>query len=122
MREQSQGRREVTYYNDESGIRITSTRAVIRNRTFLVANITTVTTSRRPPSWARPVCTMLVGLAIAAAALVPMGIGGRLIALAVGATTFYLGCRRLVSVKDLHVLVVGNAAGEATALCSRTMR
>src|SRR5207253_2669348 len=52
---------EVTFYTDQTGIRITNTRAIIGARTYSMANLTTVTTAVTPPDKRGPIWLMVIG-------------------------------------------------------------
>ena len=86
--------REITFYSDDSCIRVTDTRLMVRNTTYAMSNITSVSVQQTDPSyWG-------VGLSI--------GIGCVLLLLAVGTSSWLWGI--------VGVLILGGAIYGATTL------
>jgi|GEM_PF-6142544 len=41
--------KEITFYSDNKGVRITNTRAIFKNKTYVMANISSISIGRKNP-------------------------------------------------------------------------
>lgn len=108
------GTSEVTFYTDQTGIRITNARAIIGARTYSMANLTTVTVGVTSPSYGGAIWTILIGAVIFLA-----GAGNS----SGGAAIFGLlvlggGIWWAKSLKPTYHVRIGSAGGESNALSS----
>jgi hypothetical protein len=106
---------EKTYYSDQQGIRITSTRAIIDNKTYSMANVSSVARGRVPASYGGAIVMMMIGLLLALG-----GFGGSSIELGVtGLLVLVVGIVIAASLKDTWTVRITAASGEMDALRSK---
>jgi len=106
-------RADPTYYSDDKGVRITSTRLIVGEATYSMANITSIKTSKTGPNYA-------VGIIAAVIGLVFVGLHGISSALAVIGVLLALGgIAFLLTTKPTFHLEVTSAAGEQSPLSSK---
>jgi hypothetical protein len=107
--------KEITFYSDDRGVRVTNTRLMVPNTTYAMANISSVTTKTVDPSYGWPGLFILLGLGCAVGGFStgssPVGILGILL-LGGGAYWAY-------SLKPDYHLRISSTGGESTALTSR---
>jgi Family of unknown function (DUF6232) len=105
---------ETSYYADQQGVRVTNKRVIVRDTTYSLANITSVSTTVEQPNLTGPILFILVGclcfIAVASgnAGILPV-LGVFLIVIGV---IWYRGC------KPTWHLRISSASGEATPLQS----
>ena len=112
----SQPDREIAYYQDSS-IQITNSRAVIQGKTFVMANITSVSMNILPPN-TRP--GLLVGALGALAWLLIIGSVIQSTTIAVVGTVIIacVGFAIAASAKSTYAVKIEGASGDAEALIS----
>src|SRR5438105_4495459 len=107
---------EVSYYSDQSGVRVTDKRVIIGNTTYSMANITSISTHVEKPGLAGPIFFMVVGvvLLISGLAHTPQSGGTTVAGVIVGALGYFWfrGC------KPVNHLRIASASGESTPLKS----
>ena len=103
---------EVIYYQG-SGVRVTSTRAILGAKTYAMANITSVSASKKSANRAPGVIIALIGLIIAGFAAASNG-GG--CGITIGVVLLIAGIAVTVTAKNKYIVRIGSASGEANAL------
>lgn len=109
---------ETSFYSDESGVRVTDKRVIIRNTTYSLANITSVSTRIENPSRMGPVLVIAVGGIFLLEGLSVHSTGGAAAALGVGAAAVLIGYFWYRGCKPIWHLRIGSASGESTPLSS----
>ncbi len=105
---------EISFYSDNSGVRVTNTRVIIRNVTYAMANIASVRSEVTKPSLVGPLVAILLGVVF-----VLGGIGGRSSAGAVfGGILVLPGIVWWRGIKPIWHLRISSASGESTPLSS----
>lgn len=107
---------EVSYYSDQSGVRVTDKRVIIGNTTYSMANITSISTHVEKPSLTGPILFIAIGafLFIGGLAQNPTS-GGMVLA---GLITGVLGYFWFRGCKAISHLRIASASGESTPLKS----
>lgn len=106
---------EISFYSDQSGVRVTDKRVILGNTTYSLANITSVSTSVEKPSLIGPILFIVIGLLVLVGGLGGRGSAGIVVFGAVVAgfgVIWYRGC------KPVWHLRISSASGEATPLKS----
>jgi len=107
--------KEVCFYSDETGVRITNARAIIGSTTYSMANITSVSLAVIRPKRAGPVWLLVLGAiggAVGFALSVwPVGAVGAL--MVVGAILI------LIFQKPRYAVEIGSASGRVSAVKSK---
>lgn len=107
--------KEISFYSNEHGVRITNTRAIIGSTTYSMANITSVAMGVKPanrtPGIAIAICGFIV-LLIAA----PLESSGLAI---FGVILLLIGIPAAIVVTSTYVVRIGSASGEADAISSK---
>lgn len=107
--------KEVTFYVDEAGVRITNTRLIVPGATYAMANITSVKTETVNPSYSGVFLTIVVGVAfLIGASSLKSGS-----AAALGVLVVFAGIVWAVVLKPEYKLGVSSASGERSPLSSR---
>lgn len=102
---------EQTYYNDDAGVRVTSTRFIVGSTTYPLTGITSVTTGMIRASRGNAIWMIVIGLLVAFFGFkMSAGIG------MIGVLLIAGGAIWLYTIKDQHVLRIATAAGETNAL------
>lgn len=110
----NQGAQETTFYTDQNGVRITNARAILANRTYSMANLTTVTVGLTVPTKGAPLALIIVGVIVFLGAVSNQSGGG----IAVGLLMAIAGGLWFKSLKDIYHVRIGSAGGESNALSS----
>ena len=105
-------------YLEQSGLRVSSTRVVIGNTTYALANITSVSTDKTPPSRGMALMLVLIGIFVLMVSA-PME---SIFAAIVGALICGIGVWLTISAKPTFHVALGTAAGEKHALASKDQR
>lgn len=105
---------EITYYADQSGVRVTDKSVIIGNTTYSIANITSVSTATVSPSRVGPMSTMVVGFAILVDQIFHRALGPALL----GAIVLALGYFWYRRGKPVWHLRIASASGETNPLYS----
>jgi hypothetical protein len=107
---------EVSYYSDQSNVRVTNKRVIIGNTTYSMANITSISTHVEKPSLTGPILFMFIGVSLLFMGLAetPKSGGAALIGVIVGGLGYFWfrGC------KPVSHLRIASASGESTPLKS----
>lgn len=112
-------RAEPTFYSDENGVRITSTRLIMPGKTknegpstYTMANITSVKTEKQDPNRSAGITVAIIGVVLIVAGvklnIVGMTIGGAVLIIA--------GVASAILVKPTYHLKIASASGEIDAL------
>jgi uncharacterized protein DUF6232 len=113
---QSAEEAEVSYYSDQSGVRVTDKRVIIGNTTYSMANITSISTHVEKPSLIGPILFMLIGAVLLVAGIAEARqSGGMAVA---GLITGVLGYFWYRGCKPVSHLRIASASGESTPLKS----
>lgn len=105
---------ELSYYSDQSGVRVTDKRVIIGNTTYSMANITSISTHVEKPSLAGPILFIAIGLILLIIALTQLSGGTAVAGVIVGVLGYFWfrGC------KPVSHLRIASASGESTPLKS----
>jgi len=106
---------ETVFYQDDQ-VRVTNSRAVLKGKTYAMANITSVSHVDASASLVWPVIIFLIGLVVFLFALMGDGTTCTLvvgIAMCVGVVGWF------VFLRTRYAVVIGSASGETQALVSR---
>jgi hypothetical protein len=104
---------EISFYSDNSGVRVTNTRLIIGSTTYAMLNITSVSRAETPPSRVGPVMFLLVGTLSFLGGLS----GGSNITI-FGVFMMAIGAFWWKTQKTKYHLVIASASGEAKAITS----
>jgi len=105
---------EPTFYSDERGVRITTTRAIFGSTTYAMANITSVVRGEDPPRRKPGIIIAILGLIILLACIsFESGVG-----VIVGVVVLGLGILIAAKAKSTYYVKITSASGEATPLPS----
>ena len=103
---------ERTFYSDETGIRITGTRAIFQNTTYSMANISSVRTADNPAKRGGAILTIIIGVI-----LLIIGISAGISGLSIfGVIVLLLGVLWIWLARGKYNLMITSASGEASAL------
>ena len=108
-------RPEVTYHHDND-VTVTSTRAIIRNQTYSMSNITSVTLQEIPPNRTIGIILALLGLLATVCGLTTNEGQTYLI---VGVVGLIVGATLIFAIPKKYAVRIGSASGETNALSSR---
>ncbi|MFA5033203.1 MAG: DUF6232 family protein [bacterium] len=107
---------EVSYYSDEKGVRITNARAIIGTTTYMMANITSVSKKKEPNlirQWG-------IFIAILAFLLTIWTLNSNMQSISfLGILILICGVLMAVFSKQVYVVKIGSASGEADAIRSK---
>jgi hypothetical protein len=107
--------KEITFYSDDRGVRITNARLMVPNTTYAMANITSVKTDRVGPKYFGAIVTVVLGLVL----LWVAGTRGLSQAGILGVVLLGTGIAWGVSLKPDYHLRIFSAAGESSALSAK---
>jgi len=107
---------EVTYYTDQQGVRVTNARAIMGNRTYSMANISSVHLWKQDPSNTGPVILILFGVLQGVCCLAIKDIRSVSI---LGLILLAIGIAWLVGLKPTYYVRITAAGGETNALGSQ---
>jgi hypothetical protein len=106
---------EPTYYSDERGVRVSTTRLIVRNATYAMANIASIKTYTKKAKRSPAIITAIFGLAILliflALRVTPLVIVGLLIIIA--------GILWTILLKPTYILHVTSSSTETEALADK---
>lgn len=106
---------EQTFYSDDSGIRITGTRAIFNKTTYSMANISSIRTAEYPPKRAGAIWTIIIGII-----LFIIGLSANVAALTVfGIIILLLGVLWAWKARGEYHIMITSASGEASAVKSK---
>ncbi len=105
---------ETTYFSDDTGIRVTSSRVIIGNTTYSLANITSVSRTINNPSRVGPFVFIVTGVLILVASLSGESFGLSII----GAILAGLGTIAWRGLRPTYHLRIRSASGDSIALTS----
>ena len=54
--------KEIVLYSDDKGVRITNTRAIFGNKTYVMTNISSISIGKKPPNWVPGIVVLLFGI------------------------------------------------------------
>jgi hypothetical protein len=108
--------KEVNFYSDQKGVRITSARLIVGNTTYAMLNVSSVSMTVTKPSLFWPVTLVLVGAAIMLAALSHSRAATSL--LVVGALLALVGVVAWRGSSPTYHVRISASSGESTALSS----
>jgi len=97
--------KEIVLYSDNKGVRITNTRAIFGNKTYVMTNISSISIGKKPPNWIPGIIVLLFGLICLL--IEPIRIAG-LIFLIVGGVILYF-------TKGEYSVRITSASGETDA-------
>ncbi len=103
--------KEITFYSDDRGVRITNTRAIVGTTTYSMANITSVSMAVKPANRTPGIVLAVLGLIFLA---IPVS-GIRVF----GVVLLVLGILIAVIVKPTYRVRIGSASGESDAISSK---
>ncbi len=104
---------EVSYYSDQSGVRVSDKRVIIGNTTYSMANITSVSTRVDKPSMVGPILVIAIGLFLFVSSISQQSGAALIGAIIAGLGYFWYRGRK--PVWHLHI---ASASGETTPLQS----
>lgn len=105
---------ELSFYSDQKGIRVTDKRVIIQNKTYVLANISSVATAVEKPELIWPILAIIIGIGLFIA-----GIGGKSPGASVfGAIIGVLGYFWYRGCKAVWHLRISSTSGESTPLKS----
>ena len=106
---------EVSVYRD-GNIQITNLRAILHDKTFAMANITSVATFREPAKTAPGIVLALLGGFVFLSTIASDADG---CAMVFGLPMLIVGVAMWMAAKDVYWVRIGSASGETNALQSR---
>jgi hypothetical protein len=104
---------EVSYYSDQSGVRVSDKRVIIGSTTYSMANITSVSTRVENPSMIGPILMIAIGLLLFVSGIAQQSGSAVLGAIIAGLGYFWYRGR-----KPMWHLHIASASGETTPLQS----
>lgn len=104
---------ELTFYSDNRGVRVTNTRAIMGNRTYSMANLSSVTLWKVSPNNTWPVLFIIFGLLQGIACISMKGMQG---VSALGFILLVIGIAWLSSLKTTYFVRITAAGGDTNAL------
>lgn len=107
--------KEIVFYSDDRGVRITNTRAIVGLTTYAMANITSVTMSVKPAKRTPGIVVAILGLLILIITAELGSAGGVIF----GVIVLGLGILMAVVAKPIFTVRIGSASGEADAVSSK---
>lgn len=110
---------EVSFYSDQSGVRVTDKRVILGSTTYSLANITSVSTTVERPGLTGPILFIVIGLLVLIGGLGGRGNAGIVVfgaLIAALGVIWYRGCR------PVWHLRIASASGESTPLKSRNQQ
>jgi hypothetical protein len=105
---------DTSFYSDQRGIRVTDKRVIIRNKTYVLANISSVSSSIQKPDLFGPIVTIIVGVGLLIGGIVGQS-GLAAFWGVVGGVAGYFWYR---SCKPIWRLRIASTSGESTPLRS----
>jgi hypothetical protein len=105
---------EVSFYADQSGVRVTDKRVIIGNKTYSMANISSVSTKVEKPSLFGPILFIAIGILLFFGGLSQRSAGAGI----VGAIIAALGYFWYRGSKPMSHLRIASSSGESTPLKS----
>lgn len=106
--------KEITFYSDVRGVRITNTRAIVGATTYAMANITSVSMAEKPANRKLGIVVAILGLIILVITY-QLGSSGGVI---FGVILLGLGILIAAIVKPTYTVRIGSASGETDAISS----
>ena len=107
--------KEMTFYSDDRGVRITNTRAIIGATTYAMANITSVSMGVKPANRIPGSVVAILGFLI----LLITGLLGSSGGVIFGVILLGIGILIAAIIKPTCIVRVGSASGEADAISSK---
>ncbi|MFC2012646.1 DUF6232 family protein [Chloroflexota bacterium] len=101
------------FYSDDSGVTITSTRAIFGDTTYSMANISSLRTEEIPPKMGCQIYVILTGLAVSFMGLIHWAF------IIFGILILLIGLLWARSISGEYHIVITSAAGEKSALQSK---
>ena len=108
-------KKETIFYSDERGVRITDTRLIVGSTTYAMANITSVSRTRKPANRVPGIVLAILGLVILAITS-QLGSSEGVI---FGVILLGLGILIAAIVKATYIARIGSASGETDAISSK---
>jgi hypothetical protein len=105
---------EVSYYSDQSGVRVTDKRVIIGSTTYSMANITSVSITVHRPGLGVPILFMVVGGILALGGIASKSLGTVVFAVVFGVLGYFI----YRGSKPIWHLRIASASGETTPLQS----
>jgi hypothetical protein len=109
---------EISYYSDQSGVRVTDKRVIIASTTYSMANITSVSTTIEKPSMLGPILIMAIGVLMFLGGFGNQNYGSSFFGAIVAALGYFWYRGR----KPIWHLRIASASGEATPLQSNNQQ
>jgi len=107
--------KEVTYYSDDKGVRITNTRVIVSSTTYAMANISSVSTVKKPARRVLGILIAILGLIV----LVVTAVTGSTVGIAFGAVFLCFGVLVAVLLKPIYIARIASASGEVDAISAK---
>lgn len=104
--------KEVTFYMDDRGVRVTNSRLMLPNTTYAMANITSVSTETIRPDYSWAILLMVVGVIFAAVGFTPPVTPSAMLGLVMLAA----GILWIKLLKPHYWLKISSASGDSTPL------
>jgi hypothetical protein len=117
----SNGHQETSFYSDGAGVRVTNARVIIRGTTYAMANISSVSLVKIPPSLGCAIMLIVVGVI---ATIAGFAIGGersdtRLAVILAGLVAAVIGIVIVSVAKPTYALRITSSSGEMNVLASK---
>ena len=106
--------KEVMFYLDDKGVRITNTRAIVGSTTYAMANITSVSPGRIPAKRAGSVWLIIVGVVTIVVGLIAQAWAIDILGIAL----FGAGIWLAIVAKPRYTVRIGSASGTVQAIVS----
>ena len=110
--------KEIVFYSDDKGVRITNTRAIISNTTYAMANITSVSMGVIQPGIGFQAFLIIAGVLLAGICAAGKAWAGTVIGVIVAALAVWW----LTTLKPTYTVQIGSASGSAHAIQSKEMQ
>jgi len=106
---------EQTFYSDETGVRITGTRAIFYNTTYSMSNIASIRTVEVPPKRIGAIWTIIIGLGLS---IIGFSVDFSTLTI-IGVVILLLGILWIWKASGEYHIMITSSSGEASALKSK---
>jgi len=110
--------KEIVFYSDDKGVRVTSARAIIGSTTYAMANVTSVSLGKIPPKRGGAIWLIVLGIATVVTGLIAQAWAIDLLGLAL----FSLGVWLAIIAKPKYTVQIGSASGSVQAVTNKDQK
>lgn len=108
---------ELSYYSDDRGVRVTTTRLIVGNATYAMANIASIKTYTKKANRIPAIITAVFGLIVLLIGLASRSTSS----LIIGLVIMFIGMLWAVLLKPIHILYITSSSTETEVLVDKDL-